>query len=160
MQHLCALIHFVCVDANEVNQAARSLQEEKKRVMFIYMWQDARTETNKYYQESGRTLTEDAVTLAGNPRGVLVYSPELVVMMKPVVLGEELLWVDLADNPSEANAWYVHLLVGNVQLARRLASTLPPLKWLCFHRGRRNSRPHVYSWSSLLIHNNRKEIKD
>lgn len=124
------------------------------------MQQDARKEANSYYQASGRTLTGDAAVLSGNPRGVLVYSPELVVLMKPVMLREELLWGDLADNPPEADAWYVHLLVGNVRLARRLADTLPPLGWLCFQRGRRNSRPHVYRWSSLLIHNNRKEINE
>lgn len=126
--------------------------------MVICMQQDARKEANSYYQGSGRTLTEDAEALSGNPQGVLVYSPELVVLMKPVMLSEELLWGDLADNPPEADAWYVHLLVGNVLLARRLADTLPPLEWLCFQRGRRNSRPRIYRWSSLLIHNNRKEI--
>lgn len=128
--------------------------------MFMRMQQDARKEAYSYYQGSGRELTADVETLIGNPRGVLVFTPQLVVFMKPVMLGEELLWGDLADNPPEADTWYIHLLVGDVQLARRLAATLPPLEWLCFQRGQRNSYPHVYRWSSLLLNNNRKEINN
>lgn len=52
------------------------------------------------------------------------------------------------------DAWYVHLLVGNVALARRLAATLPPLEWLCFQRGRRSNQPHIYRWEQLLLNTN------
>lgn len=159
LQPLRSFIHFVCIYANEVNQSARNLPGTQERAMFMCMQQDARKEAYRYYQESGRKLTEDVEKLIGNPRGVLVFTPELVVLMKPVLLGEELLWGDLADDPPEANAWYVHLLVGDVQLARRMSDSVPPLEWLCFQRGRRNSLLHVYRWSSLLHrHNNRKEI--
>ena len=124
------------------------------------MTPDARREAKRYYRGSGRELTEDVESLIRNPRGILVYTPELVVLMKPVLLCEELLWSALADNPAEADAWYVHLLVGNVALARQLAGSLPPLEWLCFHRGRRNRLPHIYRWSNLLLNHNRKETNE
>lgn len=119
---------------------------------------DAQEEARRYYRESGRVLEADVESLISNPHGVLVFTPELVVLMKPVLLKEELLWGALADDPPEADAWYVHLLVGNVDQARRMAAQLPPLEWLCFQRGRRNSLPHVYHWSNVLLTNtNRKE---
>lgn len=122
---------------------------------------DARKEAKLYYRGSGRQLIADVSSITDNPHGVLVFTPELVVLMKPVVLREELLWSELSDDPAEADAWYVHLLVGNVTLARQLASGLPPLEWLCFQRGRRNRLPHVYHWSNLLLNTtNRKETNE
>lgn len=112
---------------------------------------DARLEAHRYYQQSGRELTKDTEAITLNPRGVLVFTPDLVVLTKPVILREELLWGDLADDPTGADAWYVHLLVGNLKKARYMAAALPPLEWLCFQRGKRNNVPHVYHWAGILL---------
>ena len=136
---------------NEVKNAATLLPDEKKQDIVRDMSTDSRSEAYRYYHESGRNLAADVHALISNPRGILVFTPELVVLMKPVLLSEELLWGELADNPPEADAWYVHLLVGNVAMARQMASALPPLEWLCFQRGRRNNQPHIYHWEHLLL---------
>lgn len=79
-------------------------------------------------------------------------------MMKPVLLREELLWTALEDNPTDADAWYIHLLAGDLKLARRLAEDIAPLEWFCFHRGRRDGRPHLLNRAYVLpAPNNRKE---
>lgn len=113
---------------------------------------DSRSEACRYYHESDRNLEADVQALISNPRGILVFTPKLVVLMKPVLLQEEHLWGELADNPPKADAWYVHLMVGNVAMALQMASALPPLEWLCFQRGHRNNRPHIYHWEHLLLH--------
>ncbi len=140
--------------ANEDKNTAPLLPCIKKQAIFRNMSTDSRTEAYLYYRDSGRNLIDDVNALLCNPRGVLVFTPELVVLMKPVLLQEELLWGELADNPADADAWYVHLLAGNVALARRLAATLPPLEWLCFQRGRRSNQPHIYRWEQLLLNTN------
>lgn len=154
VQERCSVFVFVCVHANEDKNPAPLLPCIKKQAIFRNMSTDSRTEAYLYYRDSGRNLIDDVNTLLSNPRGVLVFTPELVVLMKPVLLQEELLWGELADNPADADAWYVHLLAGNVALARRLAATLPPLEWLCFQRGRRSNQPHIYRWEQLLLNNN------
>ena len=52
-----------------------------------------------------------------------------------------------------ADAWYVHLLTGDLQLALQLGSTLPSLPLLCFQRGRRSARLHRHSWRRVLNSN-------
>ena len=56
------------------------------------------------------------------------------------------------------DAWYIHLLAGDLKLARRLAADIAPLEWFCFHRGRRDGRPHLLNRAYVLpAPNNRKE---
>lgn len=77
--------------------------------MVAVMRHDARYVAQRYYRGSGREFWKDAESLLSNPRGIFIYSPQLVVMMKPVLLREELLWTALEDNPTDADAWYIHL---------------------------------------------------
>lgn len=112
---------------------------------------DARVIARAYYQGSARCLGDDLAALSQNPQGVVVFFSRLVVLMKPVLHDRPGDWGSLSLCPHEPDGWYVHLLVGDLTLARRLASDLAPLHWLCFQRGRRSSRPHVRLWRRILI---------
>lgn len=113
---------------------------------------DARAIARRYYSASSRCLQADMSALAVNPDSVLLWSPRLVALMKPVRHDAPDTWEsDLAYSPQDADGWYVHLLVGDMDWARHLAGTLPPLSRLCFCRGCRNRRPHVWPWHRFLL---------
>lgn len=110
------------------------------------MSKDARTAAAAYYENSCRRFDADVEALRRNPHGVVLLSPRLVVLMKPAVSYRPQDWGLLHDSPAESDAWYVHLLAGDVTLALHLAHALPPLRWLCFQRGRRNGAVHRLPW--------------
>lgn len=111
---------------------------------------DARESASLYYAGSGRSLEADVDALIRNPRGIVMSTPRLFVLMRPVCSSRPSTWskrLDL-DDP-EADAWYVHLLAGELDLALRFAQMLPPLPLLCFLRGSRSGRPHRIAWWRL-----------
>jgi hypothetical protein len=108
---------------------------------------DARATALRYYRTAGRDPHADLRALARNPQGVFLFSPNLVVLMKPVQSHTPDRWQELNHCPPESDGWYIHLLVGNLQLAARLAAALPGKQWLCFHRGLRSPVPHRLPWS-------------
>lgn len=110
---------------------------------------DARVQAQQYYQSAGRDMAADLEALRQHPQGVVLMMPQLVALMKPVVSTAPATWQELALPTPGADAWYVHLLVGNLALARQLAVALPPLRWLCFQRGLRSPRPHRLAWSAF-----------
>lgn len=112
---------------------------------------DARDTARRYYSESSRSLKADMAALAQAPGGVVVFTPRLVALLKPVESMSPERWEELHHTPAEADGWYVHLLAGDAAWARQLARTLPPLQWLCFRRGLRNLQPHVYPWQRILL---------
>ncbi len=114
---------------------------------------DARAQAAAYYQAAGRNMEHDIAALLQHPQGVVLLMPQLVVLMKPVQSSAPELWEQLEQEPAGADAWYVHLLAGDLQLARRLAAALPPLHWLCFRRGRRSTTPHRLPWA-VFCHRN------
>lgn len=114
--------------------------------MLCLMSRDARIAAAEYYEHFCRSFAADVEALHSNPRGVVLLSPRLVVLMKPAVSYRPQDWWLLRESPPEADAWYVHLLTGDLQLALHLAHTLPPLRWLCFQRGRRNGAVHRLPW--------------
>lgn len=124
----------------------------------IGMNPDARVQAQQYYRAANRDMEADLAALAAHPQGVVLLMPQLVVLMKPALSTEPRLWPELRHTPAGADAWYVHLLVGDLALARRLASALPPQRWLCFQRGLRNERPHLLPWTAFckktLTHSN------
>ncbi len=103
-----------------------------------------------YYEQHGRDFSHDWVSLGRNPRAVLVWLPDLVVLMKPVHRHDDAPWSHLSSSPLDADAWYVHLLVGKLQLACQLGMGLEPLPYLCFQRGMRDDRVHVCRWQVFL----------
>ena len=111
---------------------------------------DARTQAWEYYKAAGRQMDADLEVLAAHPQGVILLMPRLVVLMKPVLSSAPELWPQLEHVFPEADAWYVHLLAGDLRLARQLAAALPPRQWLCFQRGRRNTTPHRLAWHAFL----------
>lgn len=111
---------------------------------------DAKTTARRYYTLAGRDLGADLCALCTNPHGVVVWTPQLVVLMKPANSQQPHTWAELAEKTAGADAWYVHLLVGNLALAMRLAHTVPAYPKLCFQRGLRSSAPHCCSWARIL----------
>ena len=111
---------------------------------------DARIQAQQYYQAADRDMAADLEALSQHSQGIILLMPQLVALMKPVDSSAPATWQELALHAPGADAWYVHLLVGDLLLARRLAAGLPPLRWLCFQRGRRSTRPHRLPWSAFL----------
>lgn len=112
---------------------------------------DARDAARSYYADSSRCLQADMAALAETPGGVVVFTPRLVALLRPVRADSPAIWEQLHASIADADAWYVHLLVGDLALARQLAHTLPPLPQLCFRRGLRDRRPHVLPWHRILL---------
>ncbi len=111
---------------------------------------DARDRAKQYYEGSGRCLAADVAALSVNPRGVVVLLPGLVALLKPVSHCHPQEWDALVASPPVADAWYVHLLVGELRLARQLAQGLEPYPWLCFQRGARNACLHRWAWRRVV----------
>ncbi len=111
---------------------------------------DARNTARRYYEGSGRRLEDDMAALAANPQGVVVFLPRLVALMKPVEHTESQPWLRLAAPAPQADAWYIHLLVGELAWARLQARSLPPLRWLCYQRGARGSTLYRRSWARFV----------
>lgn len=111
---------------------------------------DARATARRYYAGSTRSLRGDLAALGGNAAGVVVWSPRLVAMLKPAACARAAEWEELEQSPADADAWYVHLLAGDLGLARRLGAMLPALPFLCFRRGLRGPAPHIRRWSSFV----------
>ena len=118
--------------------------------MVRFMDNDARHTARCYYASSTRNLQADLAALGGNAAGVVVWTPQLVAMLKPVAAGRAAEWEELAESPADADAWYVHLLAGDLELARRLGAGLAALPLLCFRRGLRNATPHIHRWQSFV----------
>lgn len=114
---------------------------------------DARELALQYYQAAGRDMGMDLTSLGEHPGGVILLSPQLVVLMKPVQSKAPETWTQLEHIAPVADAWYVHLLVGNLAWARQLAASLPSKRWLCFHRGLRSDKPHRIPWLRFCNNN-------
>lgn len=111
---------------------------------------DARTRAQEYYRAAGRRMEDDLDALTTHPDGIILLMPRLVALMKPVQSHQPELWSQLGHVFPAADAWYVHLLVGDLQLARRMAATLPPRQWLCFQRGLRSTSAHRLGWHAFV----------
>ncbi len=114
------------------------------------MSSDARSTARHYYAGSGFSLAADMAALAANPQGIVIFLPQLVVLAKPVEHDHPEQWVDLGTSPQGADAWYVHLLAGELAQARQIARRLPAYPWLCFQRGARSAAIHRRSWARFV----------
>lgn len=111
---------------------------------------DARELAARYYAAAHRDPAADAAALERHPHGIIVWMPALTALLKPVRSDRPETWEDLTDIPADADAWYIHLLTGDLGMARRMAAALPPLRYACFRRGRRNTTPHRLPWKRLI----------
>ncbi len=114
------------------------------------MSMDARRIARAYYAHSGRSLCADMHALASNPQGVVVFLPRLVALMKPVEHSRPEGWLELASSPPGADAWYIHLLAGDLEWAREVGRGLPVYPWLCFQRGARSDTLHRWRWERFV----------
>lgn len=118
---------------------------------------DAREGAARYYAGSKRSLAADVAALSRNPRAVIISTPRLFVLMRPVDSRKPELWAEALDaDHAGADGWYVHLLVGDLGFALRLGAMLAPLPLLCFMRGVRSGRPHRLSWRRVVRHGGRR----
>ncbi len=120
------------------------------------MSSDARNTARRYYAGSGYSLAADMSALAANPQGVVIFLPRLVVLAKPVEHDHPEQWLDLGSSPPGADAWYVHLLAGELAHVRPIVRSLPAYPWLCFQRGLRHEAIHRWSWARFVstLHSN------
>lgn len=116
------------------------------------MSKDARTLACAYYAAAGRSLQDDIAALSSHEQGVFLYSPQLVALMRSTSRHDSAPWLHLDTRQTDVDTWYIHLLVGDVRLAQSLGAMLEPLPWLCFQRGLRHPRLHVWPWKSFLRH--------
>lgn len=114
------------------------------------MSKDARINARSYYQSYGRDVGRDFWCLSQDERALVVWLPRLVALMKPVCSSTIHQGVDLECSEPCADAWYVHLLVGDFAFACELAQGLEPLPLLCFQRGSRSARFHVCDWLRFI----------
>lgn len=123
------------------------------RLIIPGMKHDARAYAEQYYAGSTRSLAEDLAATAGNPHGVVLFSPALVALLQPCRSTQAEPWRHWGQPtpPSLADAWYVHLLVGELALARRMAALLPSLPWVVFQRGVRGPALRRYPWQRFLL---------
>ena len=141
-KHFAFLIHCM-------RKLKTSCTKNASRVMLSGMSSDARMKALRYYARAGRNMAEEVITLLQNPQAVFLFTPDLVVMMKPADSTAPHRWERLAENPIGADAWYIHLLAGNLRLARKLARLLPDYEWCCFQRGMRSAAPHRCRWARM-----------
>lgn len=125
------------------------LAKQNHRLTLPVMKFDARVAAKGYYRHSSRRLQEDVAGLIANPQGVVLFSPALVVLGRAVRRTCPEPWDHLEEPQERADAWYIHFLAGDLAWARLLASTLPPLPWLCFQRGARDERLRYFQWRHL-----------
>lgn len=125
--------------------------------MLSGMSRDARILAARYYAGSPRDLAADVAALSRNPQGVVLYSPQLVALMKPVLSRRPREWQELDTPCPQADAWYVHLLAGKLELALNLGHLLPELPLLCFQRGSRSSVIHRHRWLQTLRRGNTRQ---
>ncbi len=118
--------------------------------MLPSMSRDARQQAHRYYSLQGRELMADLAALGENPRGIIAWMPQLVALMKPVCCEHSQDWLRLESSPAQADAWYVHLLIGSLDLACQLGAGLESHDYLCFQRGLRSPHVHVSSWARFI----------
>lgn len=113
---------------------------------------DAREEVKKYYGESYRSLSDDVYYLIINRQGVVIWTERCCVLARMVdsTKGIEA-WEDCLWKPeSNPDAWYIHMMAGDVNEAIELAMKEQPLPYVVFQRGLRDERIHKLSMSKLL----------
>lgn len=92
---------------------------------------DARLTAKQYYASSARNLQTDLGLLSASAEGAVFWTPRLVMLMKAINhRTAPALWME-GESPAP-DAWYVHLLAGDLQLALKWVRDLPPLPFFCF----------------------------
>ncbi len=119
--------------------------------MLAVMSRDARQLAHEYYDRHGRDIQQDMQRLSENSRALIIWLPQLIVLAMPVNHHHPERWSSLAStSPQDSDAWYVHLLIGDLALARELGKQVEVLNLLCFQRGLRSPRPHIHRFRDII----------
>lgn len=111
---------------------------------------DARELAARYYAAGCRDMAEDAAALGAHPQSLVILMPELVVLAKQVCSDQPDTWEELHHIAEQPDAWYIHLMTGDLHLLRRIAAALPLRPYVCFRRGLRSPHPHRVLMKRLL----------
>jgi len=99
------------------------------------------------YAQHGLVLARDLEAYLRDPHAHVIKTPDMLLLARPVDVAQVDRWI---LEQSEANAWYVHLLVGRPLEAMR---EMPyPLPLCCWHRNFRNPNGplHVVPTNRIL----------
>ncbi len=119
--------------------------------MLADMSRDARQRARRYYEHHNRDFQEDIQSLSEHHDAVIIWLPQLVVLATAVNHHHAETWDTLtATSAADCDAWYVHLLIGELSLAMQVAQRLTPRHYLCFHRGLRSQRPHIHRFATFI----------
>lgn len=104
-----------------------------------------------YYAPTTRSESQDILKICQNPRGVVFVSRAIFALLRPVRSDMPQSWDrQLYEDDSTADAWYIHLLTGDLKQALRLATqVLSPLPYIVFFRGKRSAKPHRIRWATF-----------
>lgn len=111
---------------------------------------DAREKMRKYYAPSFRSLVDDISDLVMNKQGVVVWTENCCLLARMVNSKDKDSWEYLWEETEDPDAWYVHLMAGDVKTAMELAKKARPLPFVVFQRGLRDERVHKLSMGKLL----------
>lgn len=121
---------------------------------------DAREEVREYYRESERYMHDDIEDLIINKQGAVVWTKNCCILARMVNTNDPVdewsyrLW-EVVDNP---DAWYVHVMAGDIKTAMELAKKAQPLPYVVFQRGLRNDKVHKIPMDKLLKNSHKMEL--
>lgn len=119
---------------------------------------DAREEVRLYYKNSFRILSDDVIDLVMNRQGVVVWTENCCLLARMVNSKDKDSWECLWEETEDPDAWYVHLMAGDVKVAMELAKKASPLPFVVFQRGLRDERVHKLSMEKLLKNRYKMEL--
>lgn len=104
-----------------------------------------------YYFLNGGNYIADFKFQYQFANSVFIWTPELVLIAKPVdTRFDYKAWSK--EIFLEPDAWYVHLLCGNLKLAIQMMQHVNPLPYVVFQRGMRSNKIHKLDWNNLIKH--------
>lgn len=121
---------------------------------------DAREEVREYYRDSDRYMHDDIEDLIINKQGAVVWTKNCCILARmvntsdPVDAWSYRLW-EVVDNP---DAWYVHVMAGDIKTAMELAKKAQRLPYVVFQRGLRNDKVHKIPMDKLLKNSYKMEL--
>ena len=111
-------------------------------------------EARKYYDKytNGELAFRwEVAECAFDNEAAFVCTPELFVMAWPVRSGRDTGWWREHQPCENPDAWYIHLLCGDLKKALEVLPKLAkPLPYVVFQRGARSHKVHKYKYDKLV----------
>ncbi|MEG2247461.1 MAG: hypothetical protein RSB88_00985 [Akkermansia sp.] len=106
--------------------------------------QDARQLMRQYYDWAGRELEADRELFTHCLGGIFWESHELCVVARPVIIDslvtQAMQLPDDAEQLASCNAWYIHLMTGEMSILPAQLPFYTRYQFVCYTRGRRKRR--------------------